>query len=290
MNHSELPIACEGLSKSYRSKRMRRVQALADVGFQVQPGQVCGFLGPNGAGKSTTIKILTSQIRSQGGQATLFGVPVSQAASRKCLGYLPENPSFYDTLSGQEVLRFVGRSHGLQGQQLSQAVAAVLERLSLTQAAGRPIRGYSKGMVQRLGLAQALVHDPQLLILDEPTSGLDPLGRALVKEIILHEKQRGKTVFFSTHVVPDVEQVCDRVLIVHQGRVQADAPLADLQQQARVPEYVVVSRDASGQAQEQIVPSGQLQAFLQQAPQQGSIEAVRPRQSPLEEVFLQLVS
>ncbi|MDD2557435.1 MAG: ABC transporter ATP-binding protein [Desulfuromonas sp.] len=287
---TETPIVCEHLSKSFRSKKFKRVQALDDVSFHVLQGTVCGFLGPNGAGKSTTIKILTHQIRPQKGVAKLMGLGVSAPESRRRLGYLPENPSFHDTLTGREILNFAGSCHGIAKNALPLAVIQVLARLGLAHAADRPVRGYSKGMVQRLGLAHALIHDPDLLILDEPSSGLDPLGRALVRDIIREEKLRGKTVFFSTHVVSDVEQVCDHVLIVDQGRVKADAPLIDLQRQADEGHYQVLVRDPDGKTREELVYASALHAVLKKAEQcREVVESVRPQESALERVFLRLV-
>lgn len=287
---NEYPIVCEHLSKSFRDKKFKRIQALDDINFKVTKGTVCGFLGPNGAGKSTTIKILTNQIRPQNGVARLMGLNVSAPECRRRLGYLPENPSFYDTLTGREILDFAVSCHGIANSIQSHAVSQVLERLGLTQAADRPIRGYSKGMVQRLGLAHALIHDPDLLILDEPSSGLDPLGRNLVRDIIQEEKSRGKTVFFSTHVVSDVEQVCDHVLIVDKGRVKADAPLTDLQCQVEGTFYQVLLRDSNGIVREELSSASDLNVVLKNAEKLGEvIESVRPQKSALERVFLHLV-
>lgn len=210
-------ISVSGLSKIYRGKRLQLVQALKNVDFSVARGEVFGFLGPNGAGKSTTIKILMGLVRPSGGEAAIFGVPVAESRARSLVGYLPENPAFYDFLSAREYLKFVGHAFRMADEDIVRQSDRVLELLELTSAANRAIRSYSKGMVQRLGLAQALLHDPDLYVLDEPMSGLDPLGRALVKEIILDLKKRGKTVFFSTHVTADIERVCDRVGVIVGG-------------------------------------------------------------------------
>lgn len=221
-------IAIDNLSKCYRNKKFRMVQALRGLYLQIQPGEVFGFLGPNGAGKSTTIKTLMGLIRPTAGCARLFGVPVELPKARLRVGYLPENPAFYDHLTARAYLRFVAAAFGLAPATVARQSQWVLELLDLQAAADRPIRGYSKGMVQRLGLAQALVHDPDLYILDEPMSGLDPIGRALVKDIILELKKQGKTVFFSTHVTSDVELVCDRVGILVNGELQAVKPVRDV--------------------------------------------------------------
>lgn len=214
-------IEIAGLSKQFRGKRMARVDALNNLDLQVAAGEVFGFLGPNGAGKSTTIKLVMGLLRPTSGSTRIMGVDSAQAVARRRVGYLPENPAFYDYLSAEEYLTFVGSQFGMDREFLRQRSEEILKRLDLWDARKRPMRGYSKGMVQRVGLAQALVHDPDVFILDEPMSGLDPIGRALVKEIILDLKKRGKCVFFSTHITDDVEKVCDRVGVIVKGRLVA---------------------------------------------------------------------
>jgi len=214
-------IEITGLSKQFRGKKMTRIDALQNLDLQIAAGEVFGFLGPNGAGKSTTIKCLMGLIRPTSGSAAIMGEPVGSVASRKKVGFLPENPAFYDYLSAEEYLRFVGKTFGMEGDLLGQRLEETLRLLELWEARKRPMRGYSKGMVQRVGLGQALIHDPDLYILDEPMSGLDPIGRALVKEIILDLKKRGKSIFFSTHITDDVEKVCDRVGVIVKGRLLA---------------------------------------------------------------------
>jgi ABC-2 type transport system ATP-binding protein len=181
---------------------------------------VFGFVGPNGAGKSTTIKALVGLIRPGSGRVELFGSPVTDPAARRRIGYLPENPAFYDHLSASEYLHMVGRVFAMPAKDIRTEAERILQLVELSEAAHRPMRGFSKGMVQRLGLAQAMLHDPDLYILDEPMSGLDPIGRAMVKQIMLDLKARGKTVFFSTHVISDVEAVCDRVAMVDGGELR----------------------------------------------------------------------
>ena len=210
-------IEIKNLSKTYQGKKRQKLVALDGLCLDVEPGEVFGFLGPNGAGKSTTIKCLMGLIQPSAGMASIFGQSVSSPLSRKRVGFLPENPAFYDYLSAEEYLGFVGKVFGMDGAALQHRIEDVLQLLDLGEARKRRIRSYSKGMVQRLGLAQVLVHDPDVFILDEPMSGLDPVGRALVKEIILDLKAKGKTVFFSTHITSDVEQVCDRVGIITKG-------------------------------------------------------------------------
>lgn len=223
-----LPVKTSKLTKIYKAKKGRRIEALVDLDLEISPGEVIGYLGPNGAGKSTTIKALLGQVRPSSGSAELFGLPACDSASRQKVGYLPENPSFYDSLTACEYLAMVGGIFGLTTGEVKTGSERVLELLDLTAAARRPIRSFSKGMVQRLGIAQTMLHDPDLYILDEPMSGLDPLGRALVKKIMLELKERGKTVFFSTHVTADVEAVCDRVGIIVAGRLQTIKPVQDV--------------------------------------------------------------
>lgn len=221
-------IKAINLTKTYRGKRWRTVEALKELSLEIEHGEIFGFLGPNGAGKSTTIKTLLGLITPSSGEAWVCDVPVWRSEARSLIGYLPENPAYYDFLTAREYLRFVGKSFAMKDPDLAFMSDHVLSLLELTQAANRPIRSYSKGMVQRLGIAQTLIHDPQVFILDEPMSGLDPLGRALVKEIMLDLRKKGKTVFFSTHITADVETVCDRVGIISSGRLRAVHPVSDV--------------------------------------------------------------
>jgi len=214
-------IEITGLCKQFTGKRMTKVEALKGLDLTIEAGEVFGFLGPNGAGKSTTIKLVMGLLRPTSGTATLMGMDASLAESRRHVGYLPENPAFYDYLSAEEYIAFVGSQFKMETSLLAQRSEEVLKRLDLWEARKRPMRGYSKGMVQRVGVAQALVHDPDVYILDEPMSGLDPIGRALVKDIILDLKKRGKCVFFSTHITDDVEKVCDRVGVIVKGSLVA---------------------------------------------------------------------
>lgn len=214
-------IEITGLYKQFSGKRMTKVDALKGLDLTIEAGEVFGFLGPNGAGKSTTIKLVMGLLRPTSGTATIMGMDASLAESRRHVGYLPENPAFYDYLSAEEYIEFVGSQFKMGAALLARRSEEVLHRLDLWEARKRPMRGYSKGMVQRVGVAQALVHDPEVYILDEPMSGLDPIGRALVKEIILDLKKRGKCVFFSTHITDDVEKVCDRVGVIVKGSLVA---------------------------------------------------------------------
>lgn len=210
-----------GLSKSYRAGlRGKEVDAVQDVSLDVAEGEVFGFLGPNGAGKSTTIKIMLDLIRPDAGFVTVDGRCTSSPRVRDGIGYLPEHPYYYDYLSARELLQFGGRVAGLDRRLLDNRIEDLLRCVGLEAAALRPLKSYSKGMVQRAGLAYALVHDPSVVILDEPMSGLDPIGRHIVGNIILDLKRQGKTVFFSSHILSDVERFCDRFAIIIGGKVR----------------------------------------------------------------------
>ncbi|MBN1946202.1 MAG: ABC transporter ATP-binding protein [Bradymonadales bacterium] len=220
-------IQVDRLSKTFRSGFLRRsIPALTEVSFSVPEGCIFGLVGPNGAGKTTTIKILLGLIKATSGSATLGGQRVPSTRSRARVGYLPENPSFYDHLQAREYLAFVGRLFGMSRRQCASQADRLLDYVGLGEHAGKPIRKFSKGMIQRLGIAQALVHDPHIVILDEPQSGLDPLGRKEVKEMILGLKSRGRTVLFSSHILPDVEDLADEIAFLHRGRfLPFDSPL-----------------------------------------------------------------
>lgn len=213
-------VVIENVSKVFREGiRGRKVQALQDLCLHVSRGEVFGFLGPNGAGKSTTIKLLLNLIRPDHGKVFLLGQEVCHPEVRKRVGFLPENPYFYDYLTAEELLWFGGRASGVATRILKSRVPQLLHRIGLQSASRRHLRSYSKGMVQRAGLALALVHDPEVVILDEPMSGLDPLGRKLVGDLILELKEQGKTVFFSSHILNDIERFCDRIGIITEGRL-----------------------------------------------------------------------
>lgn len=279
-----------GLCKQFTGKRMTKVDALKGLDLIIVPGEVFGFLGPNGAGKSTTIKLVMGLLRPTSGTAQIMGIDSGQAESRRHVGYLPENPAFYDYLSAEEYISFVGSQFRMDKSLLAQRSEEVLKRLDLWEARKRPMRGYSKGMVQRVGLAQALVHDPDVYILDEPMSGLDPLGRALVKDIILDLKKRGKCVFFSTHITDDVEKVCDRVGVINKGKLLVVENVETILQRG-VEGYTVHVMNSNGKKEEQYVGKADLQAFIQQsASNQQSIEQIEPRRKDMEAFFLEIVA
>jgi ABC-2 type transport system ATP-binding protein len=207
---------------------MRPVQAVQGVDLDVKEGEIFGFIGPNGAGKTTTIKVLTGLVLPTAGEAWVSDIPVSDPNSRARLGFLPEGTFFHDYLSGREFLDFHGALLGLPKEVRRERIPKLLERVGLAAAAERQIRRYSKGMRQRVGLAQALISDPDLVILDEPMSGLDPLGRKDVRDVILSLRDEGKTVFFSSHILEDAEVICDQVAIILSGRVVKQGYLDEL--------------------------------------------------------------
>ncbi|MGV3620447.1 MAG: ATP-binding cassette domain-containing protein [Archangium sp.] len=223
-------VQVEGLEKTYRLGFMGRksVRALSGVTFDVKPGEVFGLIGPNGAGKSTCIKILLNLVWPSAGKATLFGVDVREAKSRLPVGYVPEMPAPYEHLTGREYLHFQAALAGIHGAEANRQVDRVIERVELQKHGHLAIRRYSKGMTQRAMLAGALLGDPKLVILDEPTSGLDPLGRKLVRELIIEQRARGAAVLFCTHIISDVESLCDRVALVVGGRVWKSGHVQEL--------------------------------------------------------------
>ena len=302
---SPTPIEIRNLSKTYRLGFFmnRQVRALQALDLTLMPGQVYGLLGPNGAGKSTTIKILMNLVQPSEGEARLFGMEPTNREARRRVGYVPENPAPYEYLTGREFITLSGRLAGMSGKELDDRVNEVIGMVQMTRAANLQIRRYSKGMVQRVALAQALVSKPDLLILDEPTSGLDPVGRRQIRDLILEERHRGTTILFCTHIIPDVEALCDRVAVLVGGRrvregsvaelVSAQAthmeltveglPLERIQtlgielEQARVLENRVLLRVRDAEAQRL------LKLLLEQG---GRVTQLQPARFSLEELFL----
>jgi ABC-2 type transport system ATP-binding protein len=224
--HSEPIIRVEDLRVEYGGSPPK--VAVNGLSLSVQPGEVFGFLGPNGAGKTTTMNVLLGFVTATRGTAYLFGVDVRNPIARQRIGYLPELTYYYKFLSAEELLRFYARIFGIPKANVDARIDQVLKLVELDSARKRLIKTYSKGMQQRAGLAQALINDPDLLILDEPTSGLDPVGRMKVREIIQRLKNEGKTVFFSSHELGEVETVCDRVSILHQGSLKVEGRVSEL--------------------------------------------------------------
>jgi ABC-2 type transport system ATP-binding protein len=216
-------LKTEKLRVEFSSREFRQTTkiALRGLDLEVNAGEVFGFLGPNGAGKTTTMNVLLGFVPPTSGAAYLFGIDVRQPIARQRIGYLPEMTYYYKFLTAEELLRFYAKIFGLPRGETDRRIDQLLKLVELESARKRPIKSYSKGMQQRVGLAQALINNPDLLILDEPTSGLDPLGRMKVREIIQRLKNEGKTVFFSSHELGEVETVCDRVAIIHQGELKA---------------------------------------------------------------------
>jgi ABC-2 type transport system ATP-binding protein len=234
-------IEIENLTKDFSVGFWKKhpIRALDNLCLQVSRGEIFGFLGPNGAGKSTTIKILMHLLHPTSGRARILGEPVDRVAMHQRIGYLPENPYFYDYLTPAELLIYTGSLFGLHGSELSRKADSLLESVGLSEARNLALRKFSKGMVQRIGIAQALINDPEVIFLDEPMSGLDPLGRMEVRQIITSLKARGVTVFFSSHVLPDVEALCDRIAILNRGKMQETGTLDEILKE-RIQGYEVI--------------------------------------------------
>ncbi len=225
-----LAIEINNLTQDYATGfwRKRRARALDEVSLQVEAGEVFGLLGPNGAGKTTTFKILMGLIRPTAGTARILGAAIDDVKVRRRVGYLPEQPYFYDYLTAREFLLYCGALCDLPKTQTARHADELLGQMGLADSADKPLRKFSKGMLQRLGIAQALIHDPEVLFLDEPMSGLDPLGRREVRDLIVGLRAQGKTIFFSSHILTDVEAMCDRVAILNRGRLIESGKLSEI--------------------------------------------------------------
>ena len=223
-------VAVEGLTKVFRLPfhPARGIVALRDLNLRVEPGEVYGLLGPNGSGKSTTLKIILGLVSPTCGRTMIFGRDSSLVQSREAVGFLPENPYFYKFLTGEETLRFFGKLCRLNGSQLNNRVCELLELVGLTNARDQRLSTYSKGMLQRIGLAQALINEPKLVVLDEPTAGVDPAGSHDIRNIIVDLKQRGATVMISSHLLSHVQEICDRVGILARGALVREGRLEEL--------------------------------------------------------------
>jgi ABC-2 type transport system ATP-binding protein len=221
-------ISVQNLTKRYRNPQRSDRAALLGLTLDVPPGEIYGFLGPNGAGKTTTIKLLLGLIRPTGGSGTVLGCPLGSVEARRRLGFLPESPYFYEYLRGDELLHYYASLFGLPDRIRRERVERLLRLVGLWEHRLLAVRKYSRGMLQRLGLAQALVNDPDLVILDEPAGGLDPIGRREMRDVLLHLRDRGKTVFLSSHILAEVETVCDRVAILHRGELVVVGRIGDL--------------------------------------------------------------
>ncbi len=298
----------DAISKSYRSRRWLRraeVMALDGVSLEIQSGEVFGFLGPNGAGKTTALHLVMGFIFPDRGRGRIFGRPFGDSQARRRIGFLPENLAFYRYLTPVQLLRYFGELNEVPVPEVERRIPPLLERVKLLEAAQRRIGGFSRGMLQRLGLAQVLVHDPDLLILDEPTSGLDPLGRRLVRELLQELKARGKTVFLSSHLLSEVELVCDRVGVLHRGRLQRIGSVREmLETSARVeitargasPALLAAIEQQGGHVSEQdrlhriTIERARQRAVIERLwLEGGELLAVVPARSTVEDFFLEVV-
>jgi ABC-2 type transport system ATP-binding protein len=275
---SEPAVALTGVTKVFPIPFQRRsVIAVRDLNLEVAPGQIYGLLGPNGSGKSTTLKIILGLVTPTRGRAQIFGRDSDRVASRESVGFLPESPYFYKFLTGEETLRFYGKLCGLRGARLRKRVEEMLALVGLTEARTRRLAGYSKGMLQRIGLAQALIQEPALLVLDEPTAGVDPAGAREMRDLILELKTRGITVLLSSHLLGQVQEICDRVGILANGVLVREGALSDLLGVENQTQFIVENGEP-----------GLLQAIDDLATRSGArvIERGRPRTS-LEQLFLE---
>lgn len=227
---SDVPaVEVKNLVKDFKGALgVERVRAVKDVSLRIAPGEVYGLIGPNGSGKSTTMKAVLGLVAPTSGSTSIFGRNSLKVDSRNEVGFLPENPYFYKHLTAAETLRFYGKLCGMRGRKLKERIGELLELVGLQDARDRRLKGFSKGMLQRIGLAQAMVQDPRLLVLDEPTAGVDPTGSRQIRDLILELKNRGITVFLCSHLLEQVQQVCDRVGIIHQGVLVNEGRLDEL--------------------------------------------------------------
>ncbi len=301
-------IVIEGLTKTFWSGWPGRpsVTVLDGLTLSIGEGQIYGFLGPNGSGKTTTLKILLGLMHATTGRVEVLGKPAGNVMVRKRIGFLPESPYFYDYLTAEEFLTFYGHLAGLDRVELNKRVTHLLEIVGLVDARTRQLRKFSKGMLQRVGLAQALIHDPELVILDEPMSGLDPVGRKQVRDLILGLRDQGKTVFFSTHIIPDVEMICDRVGVIAKGKLLATGRVEELVTRGHTQSVEIVCQGikadgipAITSAATRVLQRGQHSLIMLPGPdrleetlaviraQGGTLISVTPQKGSLEELFLE---
>lgn len=300
-----VPLEVCKLSKAFPSGFLHRQRTvvLTDLEFQVGSGETFGYLGPNGSGKTTTLKIIMGLVFPDAGTARILGKPLQDPAWRLRVGYLPEHPYFYDYLSPAEYLDYAGRLFGLSAPVRQERSRRLVAMVGLERSLHVPMRRFSKGMVQRVGLAQALINDPELIILDEPMSGLDPIGRRLVRNVILDLKRQGRTIFFSTHILSDAETLCDRVALIRSGRLLKVGRLDEILAQEVSHVEVLLSggrldalsalpgvraREALGERHRLEVDEGSLMSVLQSASAAGArVLSVTPVRQSLEEYFFQ---
>jgi ABC-2 type transport system ATP-binding protein len=293
-----------GLEKTYSIGfwRKRPKQALRPLHLTVTEGEIFGFLGPNGAGKTTTLKLLMGLMFPTGGTARILDREIGDPVVKAKIGFLPEQPYFYDYLTAYELLQYYGHLSGIPGGELKNRVKHILERVGLPDAAGVQLRRFSKGMLQRVGIAQAILHDPKVVFLDEPMSGLDPMGRREVRDLIAQLKHEGKTVFFSTHILSDAEALCDRVAIINKGELQGVGAVVDLTSSVHGKVELVwqgsaVPASLRALGAECHVTGDTVRAIISEANQDAAIDALRkdllrlvsvtPVRNSLEDYFMQ---
>jgi ABC-2 type transport system ATP-binding protein len=300
-------IQLKNISKTYNPGLFKKkVEAVRDLSFEVRQGEVFGLIGPNGAGKSTTIRMLLGLIRPGGGTIHFRGQPLSAAEMQRHTGYLPENPYLYDHLNLRELLTFCGSTSGLEPDAAAQRSELLLTKLNLIEAQKRPLRTFSKGMLQRAGICFALLHDPSVVILDEPMSGLDPIGRKMVFDLVMELKAEGKTIFFCSHILNDVERLCDRIGLIHRGRLLRLFERQDFVQHEGMNVFLRLQRITTGQQQELERRGGKIRSdadgwllavpeqryhdinsYLEQ--QQLVVSGCRSEWASLEELFMQII-
>jgi ABC-2 type transport system ATP-binding protein len=302
-------VKVENIVKDFRPGfGLVRKRVLHGISFSVRQGEIFGFVGPNGAGKTTMLKILMGLIHAQGGTATVLGHDIRENEYRKHVGFLPENPYFYDFLTGTEFLNFYARVSGVPAQERPERVSSLLEQVGLADAGDARLRTYSKGMLQRVGIAQAIVHDPDIVFLDEPMSGLDPIGRKEIRDLILRLNGEGKTIFMNTHILSDVEMLCHRVAILVNGKIRysgsSEEFLASEERSAdvvlaRLPaDAVTIIEDrfgaqmrGQGDHVEMRIPEKSVKDLLRLALDTGAeIVSVTPHRVSLEAIFLTAVA
>jgi ABC-2 type transport system ATP-binding protein len=282
---------------------LKRVEILKGLTFDIPKRSIFGFLGPNGAGKTTLIHLITGIKRPVSGRLLLDGVDCHEKESKRKIGYLPERPYFYDHLTGAKLLRYFGRLSGMRDGDISDRIPKVLESVGMAHAAALELKKYSKGMLQRIGIAQAMIHDPEFLVLDEPMSGLDPVGRKEVRELILRLAREGRTIFFSTHVIPDVEAICDSVAMIRRGELVGCGAVSQFLERESTPVEIAfsgVSADAAKALAEFTTIREMSEGIRATLPSDGAVEAalrglleknakilwVTPIRPSLEEAFL----
>jgi ABC-2 type transport system ATP-binding protein len=303
---TEVAVSVRGLKKTFKIGFFRKkIPAVVNSTFEVRRGEIFGLIGPNGAGKTTTMKMILGLIAPDEGEGTIFGESIRSTAARARVGFLPETPSFYDYLKPSELLDYYGELYGLDRHTRRRRIPELLELVGLQDATQKQLRKFSKGMLQRIGLAQALLPDSDLVILDEPQSGLDPMGRKDVRDIIVSLRDRGKTVLFSSHVLPDVELICDRVAIIVRGQVTKTGRLNELVDTTQGTVEVVLRRGerdllpilgplcdrcdtlVNGEVRAVLPDAGDVDAVLRTALEAGAqVRSVERHRARLEDVFM----